>query len=187
MKEAIFPPHQSAYVREAVGVFDDLDSLQLAVRELEGSDFPRDAISVLGTPEEVKQKLGTSEVDSILLEDEPESPRQSPVRPEEQTIGASALIGCSAYIGFVAVALAASQYMSVPAALMLAALGGVCGGIIGAGIVAIISDRFYKNMRSQLAHGGLLLWVRTPDRRREAIACEILTHNHARHVHVHEI
>ena len=44
-----------------------------------------------------------------------------------------------------------------------------------------------EHLQEQLDHGGLLLWVRTPDAAAERRALEVLTRHSAHDVHIHEL
>ena len=172
--------------REAVGLFTDEHKLQDAVRELETTAFPRDSITVLGTQKEIEEKFGSGSVDPLIAEDDPDSPRQPPIRPEEKTIGTSALIGCATYIGAVSAALIATP-VTIPGTLAAVVLGGGGGAALGTTLAKLLGHHFDKNIEHQVEKGGLLLWVRTPDPDLEYIACNILLRHGATHVKVHDI
>lgn len=173
-------------VRETVGLFEDAGRLQDAVRELESTAFPRDAISVLGTRHQIEEKFGQATVDPDLAEDDPAMPRQPPVRPEERNIAAGALVGCAAYVGVVSAAIAMGP-ASIPATLMAIVLGGGSGAALGAMLLRRLGHKFEHNIEEQIARGGLVLWVRTPDHDRETIAQAIMERNGAKHIRTHEI
>lgn len=176
----------SGRVHEAVGVFHDLRHLEEAVRELEGTAFPRDAITVLGAEKDVSTAFGRKPVSPERMEDDPHTPRKAPVRPEEKAIGAGILIGCGAYIGVVA-GLMLTASAPLPVTIAAVFLGGGLGAGIGGLGVEFIIKRMKRNIQRQVAHGGLILWVRTPDSEREHLACDILLKHGARHVRVHDI
>jgi hypothetical protein len=173
-------------IREAVGLFDNISSLQDAVRALENTAFPRQDISVLGNRKDIEEKFGSKAVSPAVAEDNPEAPRQSPVRTEEQVIGAGALVGSAAYIGAVAAAIAAGA-VSVPATIAAVALGGGSGALAGGILAKVMGDHYTQEIKEQVDKGGLLLWVRTPDEEREHIACDIMQAHGAKHVKVHTI
>lgn len=172
--------------REAVGLFSSVENLQAAIRTLEGSAFPRHDISVMGTRKEIENVFGDSSINSRYAMDNKDVPRQAPSRPEEQTIGTSALIGGTAYVGAMAMAIGAGA-VAVPAIIGAAAIGAVGGGTIGAVLAKILGDRYDEKMEDQINNGGILLWVRTPDAQRERLAMTILRQHHASNVHIHEI
>lgn len=177
---------QSATGHETVGLFTNADSLQEAVRELESTAFPRDAISVLGTRKEIEQQFGQATLPPELAEDDPSVPRQAPVRPEEKNIAAGALVGCAAYVGVVSAAIALGP-ASIPATLMAVVLGGGSGAALGTMLLKRLGHKFDHNIEEQIAKGGLILWVRTPDRQSEIIAQAIMERHGATHVKSHEI
>ncbi len=173
---------------EAVGLFDDEENLQDAIRELESTAFPRDAISVRGyNPETDAGAVGFApKIDSKLLEDDPSAPREAPVRAEEWTIGIGVAIGCTAYIGAVAaVAILGPAALSATYASIF--LGGVAGALLAGAVVKHVASLHRRHVREQVAHGGMVMWVRTPDKKRENLACDILTRHGATHVRVHDM
>lgn len=175
--------------REAMGLFDDFEAMQEAIKELEATAFPRDSISILGHKEKLESQFGIAyptDHSSIAAEDDPQAPRKAPVRSEEQTIGASVLVGCATYIGVVSAGLALGP-ASVPATLMAIALGGGGGAAIGAALVSRLKHKHEHDIHEQIAQGGLLLWVRTPNAERETLACDILMRHGAHDVRVHDI
>lgn len=172
--------------REAVGFFPDMESLQNAVRELEGSAFPRDAISVLGARDEIEKHFGSRTVNPDIAENDPDAPRQAPVRPEEKNIGAGALVGGVAYLGAVSAALM-TMPASLPVSLAAVALGGGGGAAIGAALVSLLGHRLDLHTAEQMDKGGLLLWVRTPDVEREDMAYEIMKHHGAKDIRIHDM
>jgi hypothetical protein len=168
----------SETVREAVGLFDNMEHLQDAVRELESTAFPRQDISILGH--------NPGAIVAEVAEDNPNVGREAPVRVEEQIIGTGALVGAAAYVGGVAAALAAGA-VAIPAPLLAVAIG-IGGGATAGGILAkVLGNHYDKAVHDQIEKGGLLLWIRTPDEGREKIACNIMNAHGARHVHIHEI
>lgn len=173
---------EAGKIREAVGVFGSSNDLNKAVAELEATAFPRDALSILGTTEALKEKFGDTEIFPEVVEDNPNTPRNSPVHPEERALGAAALVGGGAYLGAVSAAIAAGA-ISVPALITAAAIGGGVGGIIA----KIMGSQHTEHIKKQLEKGGLLLWVHTNTPQDETIACDILKKHNAQHVHVHEI
>lgn len=167
-------------MHEAVGVFKTMGQLQGAVKELERTEFPRDAISVLGS----HKSLG-SEFENFGAEIFDDSNLEAPVHSEEKTIGASVLVGGTAYLGAMAAALAAGA-VTVPAFIAVAALGGVGGAAAGGILAKVLDDHFDHEIESQIDNGGLLLWVRTPDEHKEELASKILRDYGADNVRIHE-
>lgn len=172
--------------KEIVGVFMSKDDLQNAIRELEGTAFPRQDISVMGTRGELERVFGAKVVPPEFAIDNPDTPRQAPSRPEERTIGAAGMIGGTAYVGAMAMALAAGA-VTFPAIVSAAVIGGIGGGTLGAILTKLLGDRYNRHLEQQVEKGGLLLWVRTPDSEREDLANRILITNNAYGVHVHQM
>lgn len=172
--------------KEAVGLFMSADELQTAIRDLEGTAFPRQDISVMGKRSQLEKVFGSRTVEPERAMDNADTPRQSPSRPEEQTIGAAAMIGGTVYVGAMAMALTAGA-VTFPAIIAAAMLGGIGGGTIGAILTKLLGDRYDRHLEEQVEKGGLLLWVRTPDHEKEQIAQHIMIARGGYDVHVHEI
>lgn len=172
--------------REAMGIFSSAEQMQEAIRELEATAFPRDSISILGHRHSIEDRFGHAVIDPSLEQDDPQAPRKAPARPEEQMIGAGALVGCAAYIGVVGAGIAMGP-ASIPATLMAIILGGGSGAALGGLLVNRLNHNYEDHIQEQLSQGGLLLWVRTPDAERETLACDILSRHGAHHVRVHDI
>jgi outer membrane lipoprotein SlyB len=172
--------------KEIVGVFMSKDDLQNAIRELESTAFPRQDISVMGTRGELERVFGAKVVPPEFAIDNPDTPRQAPSRPEERTIGAAGMIGGTAYVGAMAMALAAGA-VTFPAIMSAAVIGGIGGGTLGAILTKLLGNRYNRHIEQQVEKGGLLLWVRTPDSEREDLANRILITNNAYEVHVHQM
>lgn len=172
--------------KEAVGLFSNVSDLQNAIRTLEGSAFPRQDISVMGSREDLEKIFGQKTVDPLFAMDSEYTPRQAPSRPEEQTIGSAALIGGGVYVGAMAMALTAGA-VAFPALIGAVAIGGLGGGSIGAILTKVLGDRYNDHIEQQIQKGGLLLWVRTPDEQKERLALTILRQYRADQIHIQEM
>ncbi len=173
-------------LKEVVGVFQSKQDLQNAIRELEGTAFPRHDISVMGSRDDLEKVFGVKVVSPEFAIDNPDTPRQAPSRPEEQTIGAAGMIGGTAYVGAMALALTAGA-VTFPAIISAAVIGGIGGGTLGAILTKLLGDRYNRHIEQQIEKGGLLLWVQTPDAEKEDLAHRIMITNNAYDVHVHQI
>lgn len=180
------PDPMPGNIREAVGLFATSAELQDAIRHLEGTSFPRHDISVMGNEVELRKVFGTSSPSSDMAADSALTPRTAPSRPEEQTIGTAAAIGGGTYIGAMALALTAGA-VTFPAILGAAILGGAGGAAIGAILSKLMGDRYTHHIEEQIRSGGILLWVQTPDKDREDLACSIMQAHGGTHIHVHDI
>lgn len=169
-------------VREAVGVFLDHEAMVRAIVELD-THFPRHAISVLGSKHDIVEKFGQSAVPPVLAEMAEDTPLQAPLRDEEKVVGSAVLIGTSAYVGAVALALAAGA-VSVPATILAAVIGGGGGAAISGLLLKIFGDHYHKDIENQIEQGGLLLWVGTTDNEQEQLATNIMNKHGAKHVKI---
>jgi len=119
-------------VTEAAAVFPDERSLLGAIDELLSSGFDRAQLSVVGTDEAVRGRLGERYRDIRDAAADPSLRREVPVQPEETREGMAVTAGIAAYAGALAVAgvVAASGGALIPAAIGAAA-GGTAGGALG--------------------------------------------------------
>lgn len=169
-------------VREVVGVFDDLDSLQSAIDDLMTDGFDRSEISVLAEDEIVRAKRGDER--AVELEDDDRAPRLPYIESESLSEGKAMLVGGLFYIGaFAGAGALAGNVFASP--IVAGAVTGGLAGLAGFALSKLIGERQVKWARAQLERGGLLLWARawTPEREREAIS--VMKRNGGRHVHVH--
>lgn len=173
-------------IREAVALFMDTASLQAAIRDLEGTEFPRQDISVMGSEADLMKVFGAKTVPPEFAMDNSDTPRNAPSRPEEQTIGMAAMVGGTAYLGAMGLALTAGA-VAFPAIVGAAIIGGIGGGAIGAILTKVLGDKYKHHIEEQVQKGGLLLWVRTPDDERERLALQILQSHGGQHAHAHSI
>ena len=176
----------ATFAREAIGIFDDQEKLDAAIQELEATHFPRRDISVLGSAEEIEKRFGSEAVDPDLLKDSPRTLRSISIRPEEKTIGATAFIGLLGYVGGCIAALIVNPATSL-ILLSAIALGSLIGAGIGGFIIKMIRSNMHEHIQKQIKKGGVLVWVRTPEPRKEKNAKDILTRNGAKHIYMHGI
>lgn len=173
-------------IREAVGVFDNPESLQEAIDELLQSGFDRAELSLLASEKAVDEKLGHHYDKVKELEDDRTVPRTAYVSTESIGDAQGGLIGGLMYVG--ATAAAGAIVMTggtLAAAIAAAAVAGGTGGLIGSILAKWVGDHQAHYLQEQLNHGGLLLWVRTWNAGDEKRAVEILTRRSGRDVHVH--
>lgn len=186
-RQGVMEGHNALYgedaVKEVAGVFMSITDLQSAIRDLEGSAFPRHDISIMGSRGDLEEVFGSKTIEPEKALSHNSTPRQAPSRPEEQTIGIASVIGGSAYIGAMAVALAAGA-AAFPAILSAAVIGGLGGGTLGVILTRILGDRYERHIEEQIRKGGLLLWARTPDLYKQELARQIMVINNGYNVHV---
>jgi len=173
---------------EAVGVFDDADSLQVAIDEIQSSGFDRADFSLLASENVVEDKLGHIYDKVTELEDDPSVPRAAYVSTEAVGDAEGGLIGGLVYVGALAAAGAVvASGGTLAAVIAAAAMTGGAGGLIGSVLAKLVGDRHAHYLQEQIDHGGLLLWVRTWDKEHEQRAVEILSKHSAHDVHVHAL
>jgi len=175
-------------IREAVGVFDNAETMQAAIDELLSSGFDRAELSFLASESTVESKLGHMYEKVRELEDDSSVPRTAYVSKESVGDAEGGVIGALIYIGagvLIGPVVAAGGTLAAIAGA--AAVGGGVGGAIGTLLARQIGDRHARWIEEQLHHGGLLVWVRAWDADREEQAKEILLRHSGRDVHVHAL
>lgn len=174
-------------VREAVGVFHDPDGLQNAIDALLSHGFDRAELSLLAGEAAVERSLGHAWRGVRELEDDEGVARVSYRSAESLGDAQGGLIGGLVYVGAMAGA-GGVLVLGGPmvTTLIAAVLAGGTGCLAGLVLARRIGRRRAARLGTQLAHGGLLLWVqtRTPDF--EARAMQILSAHGAIDVHVHD-
>ncbi len=178
----------TAAIREAVGVFHEVKSLEDAIDELLAGGFDRAEVSLLAGQEAVERELGHRYERVAELEDDPLVPRLAYVDVDSRTEGNASVIGGLAYVGAIAATgMVVASGGTLALAVAAAALAGGGGGMVGALLARMIAERHARQLQRQLDAGGLLLWVRLATPERESRALEILRRHSADDVHIHEL
>jgi len=173
---------KTATVREAVAVFDDPDQLENAMSDLQSNGIDRSNLSLLAH----RSLAGRLPARSQDVADDPATPRESAVTDTDirqgRVLGTSlaAAIAALAAAGFT-VATGGVAAATVAAA---AAAGGV--GAVGALLGRGIGGDQEAFLDAQLARGGVLLWVRTPDADAERRTLGVLR-RHSAQVYLHDL
>jgi hypothetical protein len=172
----------STAIREVVAVFDHPERLESAISELQSNGIDRSSLSLLAHALPTEFPPGGF----MRLAEDPATPREAPVtdtdRRQARVLGTSlaATIAAFAAAGFTV----ATGGVAAAVAAAVATGGGI--GAVGALIGRNLGQNETSFLDAQLARGGVLLWVRTPDFDAERRALEVL-HRHAAHVHRHDL
>lgn len=173
---------------EAVGVFPDASSLNEAVAQLGIAGFDRASISVLGVDaKHPGHDAGPHRTPSEIADD-PATKLTAFVSQGSRDAAQGMTIAIPLEVGAFGAAWAVAAAGS---AILVAISATVVGGVVGAGVGALlyyaVARRHAAAIQSQLATGGLILWVNTPDKSAEARALGVLTSCGGAFVHVHRI
>lgn len=179
------PEQHKGVVSEAVAVFHDVSDLDAAVEELRAAGFAKDDISLLATEDAVEQKLGQRYQRVEELEDDPEAPRVAYRTRTSLAESEDRLIGSLTYLP----AVVAAGTVVASAGVVAAAVTGtaIAGALIGTVLAHWLDKNHAEHLQEQLDHGGLLLWVRTPDEDAQRRALAVLTRHSAHDVHIHQL
>ena len=173
-------------IPEAVGVFDTFEAQQAAFYDLRSVGFHHSDISLLGSDEALQEKLGKAYWRSSDLEDDPKAPRAHFV--SEEAIGEleGAIAGGFFFVGS-AIAMTAmlTPASTLAASIAAVAIGGSPAAVIGTLLARRVGKHHKEYYENQIRHGGILMWVRTRDKEREALAVKIMKGHSGRDVHVH--
>jgi hypothetical protein len=175
-------------VREVAGVFDSREALDAAVQALLRAGFDRADIDLMATADAIEKKLGGVYIAAEELPDVPGAPRRAYVAREDLTVTTSMVAGVLSYFGATAAALAVvASGGALAAALAAAVAGGAIAGGIGAVASRLLGREQAKELETQMALGGLVLWVRVRSPEHEERAQQILNDHGAKAVRVHHI
>ena len=180
-------PEHLIDVPEAVGVFDDVESLQQAIYDLWIAGFSRFDTSLLAGDDAVKEKLGSRFWRASELEDDPKAPRTNFV--SEEAIGEleGSIFGGFMFVGSViAMTALLTPASTLAGSIAAAVIGGAPGGAIGGFLARRVGKQHSEYYENQLKHDGLLLWVRTSTPEKEALAIKIMQGASGRDVHIHQ-
>lgn len=176
-------------IREAVGVFEDAESLQDAIDALMLEEhFDRDDLGLLATEDAIEEKLGYKPQSAAEAAENPHAPRTFPVTPEERGTAKGGLIAGFTYLGAVGTAgLVVATGGAFALAIGSALAAGGAGAAVGGTLAHWLDKRHAKEIEQHIEYGGLVLWVRTADAAQEEAAQRILESHGARNVHIHEL
>ncbi|WP_417320635.1 hypothetical protein [Emcibacter sp.] len=182
------PGQQGKTISEAVGVFNDVRSMQAAIDDLQEHGFMRQELSVLAGDKAIEEKLGHIYQRVEEAEDDPEAPRTVFVPLEDVGDAEGALIGTPLYIAATsATAITVATGGTLLAAILAAAAAGAVGAAIGTIFAGLLAKNYADDIQDHLDHGGFLLWVNLRSPELGDKAREILARHSAHDVHLHEI
>jgi hypothetical protein len=157
-------------MREAVALFDSAEKLENAVSELQSNGIDRSELSFLANASLTGRELGNLR----QAADDPMTPREPVISDTDLRQGRVLGTGLAATIA----AFAAAGFTVATGGIGTAiAAAAVAAGGVGAASTLFgrkLADDQTAFLDAQLARGGVLLWVRTPDAPTEATALEVL-------------
>ena len=172
-------------VTEAVAVFHDVSALDLAVDDLHKAGFNRGDISLLASEDAVEKKLGHRYERVQELEDEPEAPRVA--YRTRDAVGDRKVVIMDT-LTYLPAVLAAGTVVASTGIVAAAVTGtAIAGALIGTVLARWLGEHHAKLLGEQLERGGLLLWVRTHDKKQEETAMRILLEHAGADVHLHQL
>jgi len=173
-------------MREVAALFDDEDELDDVVEELQIVGFDRAEISVMPSQNVVERIIGHELRTVGEVAENPHVPRAGPVDRGSLLIAQGALIAGPLYV---AGSGAVIHFAANGADLATVTMAGIAGGALGAALgmfTTIWIRRWHRRqIEYMLGHGGLVLWVKTLDIKREERARMILARHPAHDVTFH--
>jgi hypothetical protein len=174
--------------REVIGVFPAPEALEAAVDELEKAGVDRSAISVLGTNTKRPNHLQNIYQSAKQIADDPAAQRAAFVSSDSRAEGAAMAVA----LPFTITGLGSAWAVAAAGGVLATAIGvTLVGGAVGAGVglllLRAVAKHHADNVHAQLARGGFVLWVNTPDTDAEQRALGILRRCGGLSVHTHQI
>ncbi|MEH6405610.1 MAG: hypothetical protein V7750_19720 [Sneathiella sp.] len=186
MRKTVIP--DTAPVREAVGIFSNVESLYDCVEELQTNGFDRSDITLLDHPHLTNGLSRNSVQDTHMAEDSPTAIRGPFIDPQSLGDAEGALIGVPLYIFTIAGAgITAAYGGSIAMIITAASIMGVIGACIGGGAAYWLKRRHDAYYTDQIEHGGIPLWIHTKDEKHEKQAVKALETYNADDVHIHDL
>lgn len=146
----------AAPMPDVVGVFHDRDDLEKAIEMLQSHGLERSQLTVLGTSDSLRERLGMTAAPPSDGTADIEAPID---RSEEQNI-TPLVAGLPAYAGAVlAAGLTVASGGTLAGVAVAALAGGVGGGLVGGGAAKAVRDQVENTYDEQLQLGGILLLV----------------------------
>ena len=180
---------QRVKVREVSGVFRSSDALDAATSALLEAGFDRADIDIMADVDEVAAMLRTGSISAAELADIPSAPRRPLVRPEDVVLVVSCVAGI---VAFLSAAASALIVVASGGSNALASIAAIIAGASAGGTTAYFAYTLFRHdpnaeMRSLVAAGGVVLWVRVRSTEDETKALAILSQNGALAPRSHEI
>ena len=174
--------------REVVGFFISDSALESAVEQLQIAGVDRAAISVLGMGAQRPGRVESLFRSAKALADDPSLRQAAFVSHASRTEGEAMAIAFPAGIGGIAGAWAvAAAGGALVTGIGIIVLGGAVGAGLGTLLFHAVARHHAADVESQLARGGLILWVATPDEAAEQRVLEVLQRCGGGSVHTHTI
>jgi hypothetical protein len=174
-------------VREAIGVFSEVELLKDAIDTLIADGFDREKLGLLASEQAVKQSLGDFYTETNESHDSNRAPAIAFVGIDALGEAGQSLGGGLFFIGTAGVAGALVASAAVLGGALLTAVGGVIGvGLVGLAVSSVIHQSDADFLQQQIDEGRLLLFVRV-DPGNEQQAIRILEQHNATAVKVHDV
>ena len=175
-------------IREAVGIFFNVDHLRDALKNLLASGFAPDELGLLASEQVVTRSLGDLYARTNENPDLPQAPAIAFIGRESTGNATNTLGGSLFFVGTSGVAGAMVASSAVLGGALLAAIGGIVGvGIVGALVATMIHQSDAEYLQQQVDEGHILLFVRIADSSREQQAMNILTRHSGVDVKMYEV
>lgn len=174
--------------REVVGAFSSTGALESVVEQLGIAGVDRAAISVLSMGAQRSARLEGLYRSARAIADDPSAHHAAFVSNASRAEGQAVAVGVPAMLGGLTGAWAvAAAGGALFTAIGITVLGGAIGTGLGALLLFAVSRHHAADIEAQLASGGLVLWVSTPDDASEQRALEVLRKGGGVSVHTHTI
>lgn len=174
-------------VREAIGVFAEVEHLREAIDALIASGFDREKLGLLASEKVVKESLGEFYTKTNEAHGSSRAPAIAFVGNDALAEAGQSLGGGLFFVGTAGVAGAIVTSAAVLGGTLLTAVGGALGvGLVGLAVSAVIHQSDADYLQQMIDEGRLLLFVRV-DSSNEPQAKAILEQHQAIAVKVHDV
>jgi hypothetical protein len=173
-------------IPEVAGVFPDQATLEQAVEQLGVAGIDREAISVRPM-DQAPPGTGADRLrPANAVANDPAARQGNFVSLATRTEAGAALVTAPLLVcGLAAAWIAAAQRASLSTTIAVTVLSSAAGAAVGFLLYRALARTHAKNVQRQLASGGLVLWVSTPETGRQQNASEIMRRCGATSVHAH--
>lgn len=176
----------AAPVVETVGVFDGYNDLYETVKDLGSHGFGRHQISVRGSESELEKRYGHFGMPVQALEDSAEAPRSPLVGIEELGVAQGVVVGAAIYLG-ASLSFIHTDGLSLPGSMLSLVSYTLTAAVIGFFLAWVLGVQYRRFFTRQMATGGLVLWVETPDVTTQETAQAILSRHGGHDIHLHDM
>ncbi|KTC75630.1 hypothetical protein Lbir_0350 [Legionella birminghamensis] len=167
-------------------IFRDERTLEKAISHLTEKTLSLGEVSVQGPPSEMLQKFGKSYISPETLQKAEEfSPKTEPYMHDDFGWKQGFSISIPMFIGIILGLLAGGELRYYYDNVILGAIGGLIGAVIGFFIMKSIRQSRISKIEKQERMGGFVLWLVCTNEQQQQAIFSILKEHHAENITLH--